>query len=77
MRMTQKARKVLEGSKKQPKRVGMRRYVGFHLGYDDRNDGFHRNNFSRSKKNYSRNKKEGKIVKTPGRKPEWLELLEA
>ena len=36
--------------------------------YEDRNDGFERSHFSRSKRNTSRTSKDGKVVRV---KPEW------
>jgi len=43
--------------------VGLRKSVALEVGYGDRNDGFNRSAFSRSKWNFSRIRKEGKIPK--------------
>lgn len=48
--------------------LSLRRDLTTAIGsYNDRNDGFDRSNFSRSKHNYSRNTKQGKVkrVKLP------------
>ncbi len=44
--------------------ISMRRAVSLELGsYNDRNDGFERSHFSRSKNNHSRNTKTGKVAR--------------
>ena len=45
--------------------IGFRKQVALELGYDDRNDGFNRSAFSRSKANFSRIRKI-KACKMPG-----------
>lgn len=45
-------------------RISLRRAVSLELGsYNDRNDGFERSHFSRSKLNRSRNTKAGKVAR--------------
>jgi len=45
-------------------RISLRRELSLRIGgYNDRNDGFERSMFSRSKRNRSRLSKEGKVVR--------------
>lgn len=53
-----------------PARIGMHKYVGATFG-DDRNDGFNRSFFSRSKNRFSRIRKCRKYNKRRHRKP-WI-----
>lgn len=46
-----------------PTSIGVRKYIGSTLGYDDRNEWFNRTVFSRSKTNHSRIRKHGKVDK--------------
>lgn len=46
-----------------PSKIGVRKYIGCTLGYEDRNDGFNRTMFSRSKNRFSRIRKHGKTDK--------------
>lgn len=55
-------------------RVGLRRNIALTLGYDDRNDGFDRKNFSRNCQNRSRAYKHGKINKKRVEIPPWRSL---
>jgi len=57
---------------KNSNQISLRKHLSLATGsYSDRNDGFERSHFSRSKNHSSRNRKVGKVVRTKAPHKTW------